>query len=88
MNVFEDLIEELKDEKLLEETVTARKAVSAGMPVGAATLQVGAATATAEILDHPSAVSAGIQEDEPEIGEVESRKKRVMEEEEGSGNVR
>ena len=81
MNVFEDLIEELKDEKLLEETVTARKTASGGMQAGAGMLQVGAAIATAQLSDRPSAMSGEVHEDEqPERVEVESRKKRVMEE--------
>src|SRR5688572_17916894 len=79
MNVFEDLIEELKDEKLLEETVIGRNAVSAGMPARPATIQFGSAAQRADIVDR-SMTEAAEKVEESAIDRIEARKKRVMEE--------
>ena len=82
MNVFEDLIEELKDEKLLEETVIGRNAVSAGMPARSATLQFGSAAEMVETVDRSAAEPTKIGEEveETAIDAIDARKKRVMEE--------
>ena len=81
MNVFEDLIEELKDEDLLEETVIRRSSKPAETPMVPEPFQNGSATLHGGPSARPGPTrSAAPEVVQPSTDRFDSYKKRVMDE--------
>ena len=86
MNVFEDLIEELKEENLLEETIINRgklgavRAAGAPLPTGPAILKLETERVGAEKFEPAPETAAAADIPQEAGGEVEFNRKRAMEE--------